>query len=200
VDKPPSRTSKAAQLSTQARPTRWAAWLLAALAGAAAADEGRSPWLPERAFIQIGISESARSTVAGATWAPFMESTLAGGQANIFLEASLGRWHGDADSARPGGQWFTQIGVTPVLRWHPGAGAWFIEGGIGVNFVAPRYRRSHKRFSTAFNFGDHLGTGWRFGQARQHEVALRVQHFSNGDIRLPNPGENFRQLRYTYAF
>jgi hypothetical protein len=35
--------------------------------------------------------------------------------------------------------------------------------------------------------------------ASQHEVALRVRHFYNAGIKLPNPGENFRQLRYTYT-
>ena len=33
-----------------------------------------------------------------------------------------------------------------------------------------------------------------------HELALRVQHYSNAGIRHPNPGENFVQLRGSFAF
>ena len=49
-----------------------------------------------------------------------------------------------------------------------------------------------------FNFGDHLAVGRSFGVQREHELALRVQHFSNGGIKEPNPGETFLQLRYVY--
>jgi hypothetical protein len=59
-------------------------------------------------------------------------------------------------------------------------------------------RRS--RFSTRFNFGDHLAVGLRFGPRGEHGVALRLQHFSNGGIEKPNPGEDFLQLRYLREF
>lgn len=51
-------------------------------------------------------------------------------------------------------------------------------------------------FSTTFNFGEHLAVGRQLGATRHHEVALRVQHFSNAGIRQPNPGENLVQVRY----
>ena len=92
----------------------------------------------------------------------------------------------------------TQLGVTPVLRLYPkalGRGL-FAEVGIGVNLLAPVYRSDDKRFSTVFNFGDHLAVGKRF--AGGGELSLRIQHFSNAGIRRPNPGENFVQVRYAW--
>lgn len=172
-----------------------------ALAGPATAEEDRSPWLPDRVFVQTGMAEAARSTVVGANWTPFLERSLIGGQANVFWEASFGRWHGEADGIHPRAQWVTQVGLTPVLRWRPDVGGdrWFAEAGIGANVISPAYRRHSKQFSTAFNFGDHIAVGWRFGDSNQHEIAFRLQHFSNCGIRLPNPGENFRQLRFTWS-
>ena len=94
------------------------------------------------------------------------------------------------------------MGVTPVLRLYPRglAAGWFAEGGIGVNSISPRYQNGTRKFSTEFNFGDHIAVGWRFGERGEHEIALRVQHFSNCGTREPNPGENFVQLRYVQRF
>jgi len=57
-----------------------------------------------------------------------------------------------------------------------------------------------KRFGSKFNFGDHAAIGLQLGKSRQHEVALRIEHFSNAGIEHPNPGENFLQLRYSHKF
>jgi lipid A 3-O-deacylase len=94
-----------------------------------------------------------------------------------------------------------QVGLTPVLRLRPAGAAadWFAEIGVGVNYILPLYRSGLKRFSTEFNFGDHVGIGRDF-KRHQHEVALRAEHFSNAGIAHPNPGENFAQLRYSYRF
>jgi hypothetical protein len=109
----------------------------------------------------------------------------------------IGHWR----ARDPGGD-FTQVGIAPVLRLWPddwGAG-WFLEGGIGANAIAPRYANRGKHFSSAFQFGDHLGVGRRFGPAMEHELILRVEHLSNCGARDPNPGENFVQLRYQRRF
>lgn len=179
----------------------WVVWISMTLAGTAFADEECSAWFPDSIFVQAGIAETARSVALGTSWAPFWEHPVVGGRAWVFWEASVGRWKGESDLIHQQVQWATQIGLTPVMRWQPSVNVhWFVEAGIGLNVVAPLYRRRSKRFSTAFNFGDHVGAGWRFGDAGQHEVAFRIQHFSNADIKLPNPGENFRQLRYTWGF
>jgi len=45
-----------------------------------------------------------------------------------------------------------------------------------------------------------VGVGFNFGEQRQQEVALRLQHFSNAGLHNPNPGENFLEVRYAWRF
>jgi lipid A 3-O-deacylase len=116
-----------------------------------------------------------------------------------YFEADVGRWTTD-NRGVSSSSWVTQVGLTPVLRLRPPGetNRWFMELGVGANFIVPIYQSQDKRFSTQFNLGDHIGMGRQFGACRQHEFALRVQHFSNAGIDRPNPGENFIQLRYSH--
>jgi hypothetical protein len=177
---------------------------LGALALAGPAPAAQLSWdllVPSSTFVQAGVGEDTDMLVAGATWDWSWRKSLAWGHATGYLEASLGRWSNDRGGTRSSA-WVTQVGVTPVLRFHPNAWApgGFVEAGIGANMVTPIYRNRDKRFSTAFNFGDHVAVGWQFGAERKHEIALRLQHFSNAGIKHPNPGENFLQLRYARRF
>ena len=118
-----------------------------------------------------------------------------------YFEADIGRWTTD-DRGVSSSTWATQVGLTPVIRLQSSAAMshWFAEVGVGANYILPLYRTGHKRFSTEFNFGDHFGVGRQFGERRQHELMLRVQHFSNAGIAHPNPGQNFVQLQYSRRF
>ncbi len=158
-------------------------------------------WRPSGGFVQFGAAEAAQMAVLGLTWTWPWKRPLWGGELSGYSEVSVGRWN--ADSAPRGYGWFTQVGLTPVLRWSIGAQrTWFVEAGIGGNLLLPIYENDseRKRFSTTFNFGDHLAVGRRFGQDGAQSVSLRFQHFSNASIRKPNPGENFLQLRYSKRF
>lgn len=154
-------------------------------------------------FTQAGFAESAEAIVVGIVmpWA-WQRPLASGGFVTGYWEASFGRWSSDVDDGSRANAWVTQLGVTPVLRWYPHR--WgergFVEAGIGANLLLPIYRSRDKRFSTSFNFGDHVALGWRFGTQRAHEVSLRLQHFSNAGIRKPNPGEDFLQLRWAWRY
>lgn len=155
---------------------------------------------PSTLFIQAGIGDqSTQAYMGGATWEGNWHKHYSFLAVSGYFEAAAGRWitreEGFSSSA-----WATQIGLTPVIRLQPsGFGHdWFAELGVGANYIIPLYKADHKRFSTEFNFGDHLAIGRQFGERRQHELALRVEHFSNAGIAHPNPGENFVQLRYAY--
>jgi lipid A 3-O-deacylase len=179
------------------------AFSLSLAAPFARADGDRtSGWQPDNLFVQGGVASEARTLVAGATWQSDWERPFAAGRAQIYWEMSFGRWEADRPTGRQSSAWITQIGITPVIRWTPGGGGshWFAEAGIGANMLLPLYRSRDKRFSTAFNFGDHVAVGRRFGAAGEHELALRLQHFSNAGIKHPNPGENFLQLRYAFRY
>jgi len=166
---------------------------LSALAPAAA-----TPSLqPDRVFLQQADSARSRSSTAGLIWDLAWTRDWGGGQLSSYVEAAIARWsvenaEGGRDTAA-----VTQVGLTPVLRWQAEGSPWFVEGGIGLNLIGPTYRAGRKRFSTAFNFGDHLAVGRGFGPGQRQELALRLQHFSNAGIKKPNPGEDFVQLRWS---
>lgn len=155
---------------------------------------------PDRWYLQGGVGEHVDSANVGLIWELDRGWTLWGARLTASTEVSIGRWHvkdggGSASSTN------TQFGFTPTLRLtSDGALGVFGELGIGVNVIAPIYETDDKRFSTAFNFGDHIGVGMRPWGAKGAEIALRVQHFSNAGIKHPNPGENFLQLRWSQPF
>jgi len=153
-------------------------------------------------FVQSGVSEdNTRSYTVGATWKWNWRKQYSFATATGYTEFSVGRW-ATANDHGGGSDWVTQIGITPVIRLQPRSqlADWFVEVGVGANMITPMYRSADRRFSTEFNFGDHLGIGREFGMYNQHEIALRLQHFSNGGLKEPNPGENFLQVRYVSRF
>jgi lipid A 3-O-deacylase len=170
-------------------------------ASAPRADTPAARWRPDVLFVQAGAASDTHAVVFGATWPWAWQRQFRGGTVAGYWEASFGRWSTTRDDVRSSA-WVTQAGVTPVVRWRPQSwgGDWYVEGGIGANVLLPIYRSHDKRFSTAFNFGDHVAIGRRFGAAHEHELSLRVQHFSNAGIKKPNPGEDFLQLRYSHRF
>jgi hypothetical protein len=53
------------------------------------------------------------------------------------------------------------LGITPVFR--VARGALYLEAAIGLHLVQRRISAS-RVFSTAFQFGDHVGIGWHSGR------------------------------------
>lgn len=185
--------SVAAQAATE--PLAEAAERPATSSDQRSAKKGWRLFSPDLFFAQVGRARETTTLTAGVQWEwarswQIGENTLLTG----YNEASIGHWRADNGE---GSAIVTQVGLTPVLRFWPSGttSGWFYEGGIGVNVLTPVYRTREKRFSTAFNFGDHLAVGYRSGTGRRVEWALRVQHFSNAGIQRPNPGEDFVQLR-----
>jgi len=164
--------------------------LLAAATTQAFAAEPRSAW-----FVQGGVAEDAESLTVGMSRDWRWEKQYRYGHISGQWQGEVARWHSDSQNS-------TQVGVTPAVRWRPNGwdNGWFVEGGIGLNVIFPKYDTRKKAFSTTFNFGDHIAIGKRFGADQQHEWSLRFQHFSNARIKKPNPGENFLQFRYTQRF
>jgi len=118
-----------------------------------------------------------------------------------YWEAEAGQWR--STSAAGKRRRFTDIGFTPVFRFEQqalSAVAPYLEAGIGAHFISPEFNNADRRFSTVFQFGDHLGIGARFGERHQFDLGYRFQHLSNGSIKQPNPGINFSQLNLIYRF
>jgi lipid A 3-O-deacylase len=105
-----------------------------------------------------------------------------------YWEFTAGLWDNKDEST-------ADLGATPVFRLQ--RKAIYVEGAIGFHLVSTRISAA-RVFSTAFQFGDHLGAGMRFGPGRRYDLGMRVQHLSNGGLRKPNPGINFLLVRLQY--
>jgi lipid A 3-O-deacylase len=158
-------------------------------------------FIPTSVFQQVGTTRLTHEITTGATWGWDRQWTFGGGRLSGYWEASVSEWSYIAVDGRTNAQ-LGQIGLVPVFRFRPadGQSRWFFEGAVGINVMTSLYQTDRKRFSTKVNFGDHLALGFNFGKHRQHEMSLRLEHFSNAGMRSPNPGENFLQFRYAYHF
>jgi lipid A 3-O-deacylase len=115
-----------------------------------------------------------------------------------YWDLALGRWHRDAAPGQNDD--LVEIGLTPVFRVQRNDRRGpYAEAAIGFHLLS-RTSIGEKRFSTAFQFGDHLGIGYRFGTKGEYDVSYRFQHLSNAGIKRPNNGINFSQLRFQYHF
>lgn len=158
--------------------------------------------MPDAFFIKTGLAEKAAAFSLGIGWnkSDWLWTAFPDAMSLTF-EIEIGHWqtfHLRHEQAE-----FTQFGVTPMLRYTLATSAQrqvFVEGGVGCHFIVPLYYTNKKHFSTSFNFQDLLGIGLRYGQERRNEVVLYVSHFSNANLKQPNPGENFLQLRYLRHF
>ena len=113
-----------------------------------------------------------------------------------YWELAASYWDGDSGSSGHGE--IAEIGVTPIFllqRHSPwGSVTPFAEFGIGAHLLSET-EIGDLDLSTAFQFGDVIGAGLRFGDHGQYELAYRFQHFSNGGIKGVNSGIDFHVLR-----
>lgn len=172
-----------------------------ALAAGAMPAQAQQGLRPSSLYAQFGMAEHAtNSTTLGAVWPWAWRTGVLGADLTGQTEAYISHWSADAFGA--GRQSYTQLGLLPVLRlrFDRGRSDWFAEAGIGVTWMDKVYATPDKQFSTSGNFHDMLGVGYSFGTNREHELGLRLVHYSNAGIRRPNPGIEFLQLRYGRRF
>ena len=115
-----------------------------------------------------------------------------------YWDLGLGYWQRDVQPGQNGD--ITEIGLTPVFRLQPNdLKGPYAELAVGFHLLS-HTSLGEKRFSTAFQFGDHVGLGYRFGAKGAFDVEYRFQHLSNASIKHPNNGINFNQIRLQYHF
>jgi opacity protein-like surface antigen len=118
-----------------------------------------------------------------------------------YWDLQVGYWNGDKGRNSLNDE-IWDLGFTPVFRLepsNPGSVAPYVEAGIGAHLLSET-KINDKQFSTAFQFGDHIGAGLRFGDRHAYELGYRFQHLSNASIKRPNDGINFHQVRLMYHF
>lgn len=115
-------------------------------------------------------------------------------ESHIDLDLELGLSYWNARRGSPSSMW--QVSAIPIIRWWPTAG-FYIEGGVGPT-VLSRSQFAGEDLSTRFQFGSYLGTGLLLN--KRHRVGVRYAHYSNANIKKPNPGLDLIELNYTYRF
>jgi hypothetical protein len=156
------------------------------------------------ASIEIGFgNENTELTRAGLQWSWERRwRTARSWTVGAYWDVQVGRWDGPL---RPGGrrQNVWDIGMTPVFRLERAerTRVWpYFEAAVGFHLLSDLRINSERRFSSHFQFGDHLGAGVRFGERHRYDMSLRLQHLSNAGLARPNPGINFLQLRLAHHF
>jgi hypothetical protein len=115
-----------------------------------------------------------------------------------YWDLGLGYWKNDGFPGH--NDEITEIGLTPVLRLQRNdLQGFYAELGIGWHLQS-HSTIGDKRMSTLFQFGNHIGVGYRFGAKRAFDLSYRYQHLSNAGIKHPNDGINFNQIRLQYHF
>ncbi|HZW24160.1 MAG TPA: acyloxyacyl hydrolase [Gallionella sp.] len=153
-------------------------------------------------FVEYGNGDSADMARIGAGW-DWDKQWFTDGDWLVTgsWEAAVGTWRGN--SVAGNNQTITDIGITPVFRLQQKSMSGFApyaEAAIGFHMITPTFIYANRRFGSAFQFGDHLGVGARFGAHQEFDLAYRYQHLSNGGIKQPNQGINFNQVRFAYHF
>ncbi|HEX5337195.1 MAG TPA: acyloxyacyl hydrolase [Gallionella sp.] len=171
-------------------------WLLAALllSGNAKAVDGVS--------FEVGNGDYTDTARVGAIW-NWDKQWFTDGDWLVtgFWEATAGVWRGRSSVGN--NQTITDLGITPVFRFqqkNPSGIAPYLEGAIGFHMISPTFVYANRHFGSAFQFGDHVGFGVRFGDREQFDLGYRLQHLSNGGIKKPNQGININEVHFAYHF
>ena len=116
-----------------------------------------------------------------------------------YWEASVGSWK----SSVAGNKRIWDVGFTPVFRLQSKASSGFrpyLDGAVGAHLISDTHIDANRNMGSTFEFGSFAGMGLMFGEKGQFDLGYRFQHLSNADLKKPNPGINFQQIRFAYLF
>jgi hypothetical protein len=80
-------------------------------------------------------------------------------------------------------------------RWGKLGG--YLEAGFGGYLLSKSINNDENRVPSAFEFGSHVGVGFRLG--KHHSLGIGLQHLSNAGIKQPNGGIDLVLLQYTLS-
>lgn len=151
-------------------------------------------WAVDAVSVEVGKGFYTDVVRVGAIWDSELHwSAGSATQLVAYWEATAAAWRGYSQASE--NQVITDLGLTPVFRLQQqelSVFAPYLEGGIGFHLISPTFIYSNRKFGSAFPFGDLVGIGMRFGEHHQFDLGYRFLHVSNGDIKQPNPGINFK--------
>lgn len=150
---------------------------------------------------EAGTGDKIRMARVGAQWKWAQQWWRSNGtHIGGYWDLNLAQWQGTRFQNVPGRkQNITTIGITPVFRFqNDNLKGFYLEGGIGANYLSELYDNNDDKLSTRFQFGDHLGVGYVFSNSL--DLGLKIQHYSNGGIKKPNSGVDFAVISLKYSF
>jgi hypothetical protein len=87
------------------------------------------------------------------------------------------------------------LNVSAIWRGDKPWGYW--EAGFGGYLLSKTINNDENRLPSAFEFGSHIGAGFRL--AKDHTIGVAIQHLSNAGIKQPNGGIDLVLVQYTFA-
>ena len=81
--------------------------------------------------------------------------------------------------------------------WRAERGWGYYEAGFGGYPLSKTINNDENRVPSAFEFGSHIGVGFRL--AKNHTIGVGLQHLSNAGIKQPNGGIDLVLLQYTFT-
>lgn len=158
-------------------------------------------WAVDSVSFEGGVGDRVQMARVGVQWnwdQKWLQSN--GSHVGGYWDLTLAEWRQARYQNVSGStRYLTNIGFMPVFRWQKDSRkGLYLEGGVGVNLFSELYNNNDRKFSTAFQFSEHVGVGYVFDN--KWDVSLKAQHFSNASIKKPNPGENFVVLGVKYSF
>ena len=73
----------------------------------------------------------------------------------------------------------------------------YLEAGFGGYLLTKTINNDENRVPSAFEFGSHVGVGFRL--AEKHTIGVGLQHLSNAGIKQPNGGIDLVLVQYSYT-
>jgi lipid A 3-O-deacylase len=156
----------------------------------------------DRVAVEAGAGNHVDVFGVSIGWPDWKRGPLEGDWSlSAYGKGTVASWEG-RDHETPN-KYVTAFGAYPVLRLETSSGErfWpFLEGSVGVNLLSRTRINNEREFSTAFQFSEFLGAGVAFGDKREYDLGLRVQHVSNGNIKFPNDGLTYGSVVFQYRF
>ena len=155
---------------------------------------------------EYGHSDSSNSSVnmyrVGVQW-DWSKKLVEAGNWHLggYWESDFSYWTNNSFAKTNSG--LVEFGFTPVFRIQQttrSALSPYLEAGVGLHLLSRTSVSTQRQFGSAFQFGDHIGVGVRFGDKGHYDIGYRYQHLSNAGIKGPNQGINFHELRLQYHF
>ena len=87
------------------------------------------------------------------------------------------------------------LNVSAIWRGDKPWGYW--EAGFGGYLLSKTINNDENRLPSAFEFGSHIGAGFRL--AKDHTIGVAIQHLSNAGLKQPNGGIDVVLLQYTLS-